>query len=95
MIQKTDLVPMGFWVRVHPGFASTREFHTQICKDLLTHYATTNLKLLDLPPIFSEPKIFFTSTKCTGSYDGQTLQTNALTMYGTRDDFDRTTIMLT
>jgi hypothetical protein len=69
--------------------------HTQICKDLLARYATTNLELLNLPPVFSEPEIFFTPAKCKGIYEGQALQTNALTMYGTSGDFDRTTILLT
>jgi hypothetical protein len=95
-VQKTDLAPMAFWLHVHLGFASTRAFHSQICKDLLLiQYATTNLALLGLPDTFVEPEIFFTSAKCKGTYEDQDIQTNALTMYGTREDFDRTTTMLT
>jgi hypothetical protein len=94
-IKKTDFVPLGFWLHLHPGFASSRSFHTQLCKDLLSKYASTNLALLNLPPTFSEPGIFFTPAKCRSSYEGQALQTHALTMYCTRDDFDRTTTLLT
>jgi hypothetical protein len=94
-IQKTDLVPMGFWMRVHPGFASPRAFHTQLCKDLLSKYHSTNLESLGLPATFSEPEVFFAATKCKGTLDNQALQTNALTMYGTREDFDRTTTLVT
>jgi hypothetical protein len=86
---------MGFWLHVHPGFASTRAFHSQICKDISPWYATSNLTLLGLPVMFAEPEIFFTSAKCKGSYDGQSLQTNILVMYETRDDFDRSTTMIT
>jgi hypothetical protein len=94
-IQKTDLVRMDFWLHVHPGFASTRAFHSQVCKELLTQYATTNLALLHLPDIFAEPEIFFTSAKSKGSCEDQDIQTNTLTMYGTRKAFDHMTTMLT
>jgi hypothetical protein len=94
-IQKTDLVPMGFWMRIHPGFASSRAFHTQLYKDIPSKYPTTNLELLGLPATFSEPDVFFTATKCKGTLDNQHLQTNALTMYGTREDLDRTTTLVT
>jgi hypothetical protein len=32
-ISKRDLVPMGFWMHVHPGFASTRAFHNQVSNE--------------------------------------------------------------
>jgi hypothetical protein len=27
---------MGFWLHLHPGFASPCAFHTQLCKDFLS-----------------------------------------------------------
>jgi hypothetical protein len=94
-IKTTDLIPMGFRLHVHPGFASTRAFHTQICEDLLLKYANTNLDALGLPATFTEPDIFFTPTKRKGILDSQDIQTNAMTMYSTREDFDRATTLLT
>jgi hypothetical protein len=73
---------MGFWLHLHPGFASSRAFHTQLCKDLLSKYASTNLALLNLPPTFSEPDICFTPAKCKGSYVPFALKKSHPEVYG-------------
>jgi hypothetical protein len=100
-IKKTNLVPMGFWLHVHPGFASPKAFHTQLCNDLEAKYsdpatlAACNLSADDLPTNYSQPDVYFASSKCKGSYDNKPLHTNALCMYGSKPDFDRTTHMIT
>jgi hypothetical protein len=87
---------MGFWVHVHPGFASTRSFHNQFSKDISDRYDTSPVvAALNLPAEFSEPDVFFTSSKCKGIYDNQHIPTNALCMYGSCTDSDRTTTMVT
>jgi hypothetical protein len=56
--RKTNLAPMGLWLRVHPSFASTRAFHTQLYKDLRDRYDTVpDLPELNLPKDFSEPEM--------------------------------------
>jgi hypothetical protein len=91
-----DLVPMGFWLHVHPGFASSRALHTQISKNISDRYDTSPVVAeMQLPTEFSEPDVFFTSSKCKGAYGNQPIQTNALRMNGSQTDFDRTTTMVT
>jgi hypothetical protein len=94
-IQKTNLVPMGFWAHVHPGFVSTRAFNTQLCQDLRDRYADADHKALNLPDEYSNPEMYFQATKCRGIYDGAAINLNAMVMFGSPEDFDRTTIMLT
>ncbi len=65
-ISKTDLVPMGFWLHVHPGFASTRSFHHQLTQDIAFRYSTSSaVKEFNLPIDFSEPDVYFTPSQCT------------------------------
>jgi hypothetical protein len=73
-IEKTNLVPMGFWLHVHPGFASTRAFNTQLCKDLRDRYADVDRKALNLPNEFADPEMYFQATKCRGIYDGAAIK---------------------
>jgi hypothetical protein len=54
-ISRTDLVPMGFWMHVHPGFASTRSFHNQLSKNIADRYASSPvIAELNLPTEFQE-----------------------------------------
>jgi hypothetical protein len=95
-ISRTDLVPMGFWMHVHPGFASTRSFHNQLTMNIAVRYDSLPVVAeLNLPTEFAEPDVYFTSSKCKGTYGSKPLQTNALCMYGSRTDFDRTTTLVT
>jgi hypothetical protein len=95
-ITKTDLVPMGFWLHVHPGFASTRAFHNELTRNISSHYADSPVVTeLNLPSTLTEPDIFFTPAKCNGTYDQHPISSNALCMYGVRTDADRITVLIT
>jgi hypothetical protein len=37
-VQKTPLTAIGFWMNIHPGFASSRVFHSQLLDDIDTQY---------------------------------------------------------
>jgi hypothetical protein len=37
-VKKTPLVAIGFWMNLHPGFASSRVFHTEIIQDIEEQY---------------------------------------------------------
>jgi hypothetical protein len=87
---------MGFWIHVHPGFASTRSFHNPLTKDTSARYESSPVVLeQNLPTAFTEPDVYFTSSKSKGAYERQAIQTNALCMYGAHDDFDRITTLVT
>jgi hypothetical protein len=69
-IHKTNLLHMGFWLRVHPGFASMRAFHTQLCADLRGRYGNIpDLQSLNLPDNFAEPEMYFQPGKLRGMLD--------------------------
>jgi hypothetical protein len=87
---------MGFWIHVHPGFASTRAFHNQLTRNISSHYVDSPVvSELNLPAKLSEPDVFFTPAKCTGTYDQHLIISNALCMYGVRTDADRITVLVT
>jgi hypothetical protein len=95
-ISKRDLVPMGFWMHVHPGFASTRAFHNQLSNNISDNYTSSPVVAeLNLPADYSEPDVYFTPSKCKGTYEQTSIQSNALFIYGSRDDFDRITTLVT
>jgi hypothetical protein len=95
-ITKTDLVPMGFWLHVHPGFASTRAFHNQLTRNISSHYVDSPVVAeLNLPSELTEPDVFFTPAKCNGTYEQHPISSNALCMYGVRTDADRITLLVT
>jgi hypothetical protein len=59
-ISRTDLVPMGFWIHVHPGFASTWSFHNQLTKDISARYASSPVVAeQNLPTAFTETLCLF------------------------------------
>jgi hypothetical protein len=37
-VQKTSLSAIGFWINIHPGFASSRVFHSELLSDIDTEY---------------------------------------------------------
>jgi hypothetical protein len=37
-VQKTPLTAIGFWMNIHPGFASSRVFHSQLLDDIDRQY---------------------------------------------------------
>jgi hypothetical protein len=37
-VQKTPLTAIGFWMNIHPGFASSRVFHSQLLDDIDKQY---------------------------------------------------------
>jgi hypothetical protein len=95
-ISKTDLVPMGFWLHIHPCFASTHSFNNQLCRDISKTYAVSPVVAeMKLPTEFTDPDVYFTPSKYKGTYDKQVINSNALCMYGSRADFDHTTTMIT
>jgi hypothetical protein len=95
-ITRKDLVAMGFWLHVHPGFASTRSFHSQLTNNIAARYEDSPVvRELNLPAEFYEPDVYFTATKCKGVYDAQPIQSNVLCQYGSPEDFDRSTSLIT
>jgi hypothetical protein len=63
-VKKATLSMMGFWVNVHPRFASSHVFHAEICDSIKANYATdtTLLDKLGLDHTFSPPAIFISTT---------------------------------
>jgi hypothetical protein len=63
---KRNLVAMGFWLHVHPGFASPRAFSSQITADIQARYSQpTILAKCGLPTEFVPPDVYFPQPNVT------------------------------
>jgi hypothetical protein len=93
---KRNLVAMGFWLHVHPGFASPRAFGAQINADLQNRYnQPAVIAECGLPAHFAAPEIYFSPAKCHGRLDDTRINSNALCMYTAADDADTVTTLIT
>jgi hypothetical protein len=94
---KRNLVAMGFWLHVHPGFASPRAFGAQINADLNNryHHKPAVLAECGLPETFNPPEIYFSPAKCHGTLDDTRINSNALCMYTDAGDADTVTNLIT
>jgi uncharacterized coiled-coil protein SlyX len=101
-VKKTTLSMMGFWVNVHPRFASAHVFHAEICDSIKLDYNTDPnlLDALGLDHDYSPPAIYLDRRKVSSSFhsaDGTTsdLDTEAFVTYADYDDLHRSAAMLT
>jgi hypothetical protein len=93
---KRNLVAMGFWLHVHPGFASPRAFGAQINADIEARYnQPAILAECGLPAEFTPPEIYFSPAKCHGKLDDKRINSNAVCMYADADAADTVTNMIT
>jgi hypothetical protein len=86
-VQKTPLTAIRFWMNLHPGFASSRVFHSQLLDDFDTQY-NKNPDLIaefDLPTERTPVDIYLCRRKINADYSladiSQPILTDALMVY--------------
>jgi hypothetical protein len=100
-VKQTPLAAIGFWMNVHPGFASPRVFHTNIVNDIEKQYSH-HPKVLDsfrLPPDYSSVEMYLSRSKIHAEYTQggttQSIDTDALMIYTLKSTAELTIICLT
>jgi hypothetical protein len=95
-VKKISLAPMGFWVNVHPSFASANVFRHKICTSIENNYPDDKDLLTEhnLPEKYNAPEIYLNRSKLNAEYrnpDGTTtpIATEAFVMYANAEDFPR------
>jgi hypothetical protein len=89
--KKTPLVAIGFWLNLHPGFASPRVFHTQIMQDIENQYArnTEVIRELRLPTEYVPIEMYFCHRKINATYSvngkSQNIDTEAFMTYAPKE----------
>jgi hypothetical protein len=70
LVQKTQLSAIGFWMNVHPGFWSSRVFHTQMMNDIEARYAANPeiIQTYGLPTEYSSVDMYFSCRKINAEY---------------------------
>jgi hypothetical protein len=68
--KKTALIAIGFWMNIHPGFASPRVFHSEIAQDLATQYEQHPdvIKKFKLPETFTAVDLYLSRRKIQAQY---------------------------
>jgi hypothetical protein len=101
-VQKISLSMLGFWVNVHPSFASPHVFHAEICESIQLPYSSDPalLKQLHLAPEYTNPDIYLERRKLSAQFyapDGTTspIDTGAFVTYAASDDCARSLVLLT
>jgi hypothetical protein len=100
-VKQTPLVAIGFWMNVHPGFASPRVFHTNIIHDIEKQYShhPKVLKTFCLPADYSPSKFYLSRSKIHAEYtEGGTIQpidTDALMLCTSKSTAELAIIYLT
>jgi hypothetical protein len=100
-VQKTSLSAIGFWINIHPGFASSRVFHSELLADIDAQYhkhpdllAQYQLPT-DKPPI----DMYLCRRKINADYSlneiTQPISTDALMVYVPQAQTDLTMLYLT
>jgi hypothetical protein len=103
-IKRIPLQTLGFWVNIHPGFASPRSVIEELKQDLLENY--TNHPAIQkhaLPAEFSPTDMYLARGRVSGQFHATTstnstatsIDADVMLMYSSADDFDRTLIFLT
>jgi hypothetical protein len=101
-VKKISLSTMGFWVNVHPSFASANVFRHKICTGIENHYPTdpTLLTEHNFSENYTAPEIYLNRCKLNTEYsnnDGtkNPTVTEALVMYPDSADLARSMTLLT
>jgi hypothetical protein len=102
-VKKILFSMMGFWVNVHPSFASSYVFRAEIVKSIQEkcNESQALLKTINLAQEFHEPNIFLERRKLNNApvhaADGttSTIDMEAFVMYANVDDFARSTTLIT
>jgi hypothetical protein len=100
-VKKTPLVAIGFWLNLHPGFASPRVFHTQIMQDIEEQYAlkTDVISAFPLPTEYVPIDKYFCRRKINAAYsvhgNSQNIDTKAFMTYASKENADLALLYLT
>jgi hypothetical protein len=100
-VKQTPLIAIGFWMNIHPGFASPRVFHTNIIDDIEKQYShhPEVLESCRLPADYSPVEMYLSKSKIHAEYtQGGTTQhidTNALMLYTPKSTAEMAIIYLT
>jgi hypothetical protein len=101
-VKKISLSTLGFWVNVHPSFASPHVFHAEICESIQLPYSSDPalLKQLNLAPEYTDPDIYLKRRKLSAPFyapDGTTspIDTEVFVTYANSDDSARSLVLLT
>jgi hypothetical protein len=100
-VKKTPLTAVGFWMNVHPGFASPRVFYTQIVEDIEEQYANHPgvIGKCQLPTEHSPVELYLSRRKIHAQYPlnnkSQTIDTDALMTYAVKAEAELALIYLT
>jgi hypothetical protein len=88
-------------MNIHPGFASSRVFHTQVTSDIADQYEKRHdiISALKLPNAYEPVEIYLSRQKINGEFPTkgatQTISTNAFMTYVPRDSVERALVYLT
>jgi hypothetical protein len=100
-VKQTPLVAIGFWMNVHPGFASPRVFHTNIIDDIEKQYShhPEVLESFHLPTDYSPVEMYLSRSKIHAEYTQggttQPIDTDALMLYTPKSTAEMAIIYLT
>jgi hypothetical protein len=106
-IKRIALTTMGFWVNVHPGFASHCSLLEEIKGDISAHYETDPKMFLkcDIPNDYSPPNMYLARGRISGHYhaisaasdnaSSTPIDTSAMLTYADATDDHRSMGMLT
>jgi hypothetical protein len=106
-IKRIALSTLGFWVNVHPGFASPRSLLEEIKGTVSAQYQTDTdiFKKYDIPKDYSPPNMYLARGRISGHYNAISaaganatttpIDTDALLTYADATDAHRSMIMLT
>jgi hypothetical protein len=100
-VQKTPLTAIGFWMNIHPGFASARVFHSQLLHDIETQYHKHPelISKYQLPTEMTPIDMYLCRRKINADYAlqdiPQPISTDALMVYVPKGQTDLAMIYLT
>jgi hypothetical protein len=100
-VQKTPLTAIGFWMNIHPGFASSRVFHTQVTSDIKAQYEKQHdiISPFTLPNAYEPVEFYFSRQKINADYPSkgatQKISTDAFMAYVPSASVDRAMVYLT
>jgi hypothetical protein len=106
-VKRLPLSVMGFWVKVHPGFASPYSWLAEINSDICENYdkKTDILKQFNLPAQIQPTDMYLARGKFSGQFHTpsannapktvQPITTDALLHYASSDDLQRAMLLLT
>jgi hypothetical protein len=101
LIKQTLLVGIGFWMNVHPGFASSRVFHTTITQDIEEQYENHPdvIEKFSLPTAHTPAEMYLSRSKIHAEYTNsgkpQTIDTDALMLYAPKNQAELVIIYTT